>query len=86
MNDKQSFLFDILEPLAENGTAPARGCSTFGVGYNDTFDQLCKVYVDGQFKRGKSAEKFVIGPFGSGKSHFLRHFMEIAETKNCVTA
>lgn len=86
MNDKQTFLFDILEPLAENGTAPARGCSTFGVGYNDTFDQLCKVYVDGQFKRGKSAEKFVIGPFGSGKSHFLRHFMEIAETKNCVTA
>jgi len=86
VNDKKDALLDFLGALAENGTAPARGCSTFGVGYNDTFDRLCKVYVDGQFKRGKSAEKFVIGPFGSGKSHILRHFMEVAETKDCVTA
>src|SRR5690606_29927121 len=33
-----------------------------------------------------SSEKFVVGPFGSGKTHFLRHFMEIARDMNCVTA
>jgi hypothetical protein len=78
--------FDILERIAETGTAPEEGCSLFGVGYDRAFEQLTDVYLDRAFNRGRSAEKFIIGPFGSGKTHFLRQLMEIARDKDCATS
>lgn len=79
-------VFDILERIAETGTAPEEGCSLFGVGYERAFERLTDVYLDRAFDRGHSAEKFIIGPFGSGKTHFLRQFMEIAREKECATS
>ncbi|MGQ4807431.1 hypothetical protein NKDENANG_00779 [Candidatus Entotheonellaceae bacterium PAL068K] len=76
----------ILEQLAETGHAPEEGCSLFGVGYEDAFERLKKVYLQGAFSKGRSVEKFVVGLFGSGKTHFLRHLMEIARGLDCVTA
>ncbi|HHY90669.1 MAG TPA: DUF2791 family P-loop domain-containing protein [Clostridiales bacterium] len=82
---KDTFV-SILERMATYGTAPEEGCSVFGVGYENVFLKLKNKYLIEQFRRGMSSEKFVVGPFGSGKTHFLRHFMEIARDMDCVTA
>jgi hypothetical protein len=79
-------ILGMFEQLAEVGTAPQEGCSLFGVGYGDAFDRLHQKYIVERFSRGGSAEKFVTGPFGSGKTHFLRQMMEIARGEECVTA
>lgn len=77
----------ILETMATNGVAPAAGCSLFGVGYEKVFERLNKVYLQDRIAtRGGSAEKFVVGPFGSGKTHFLRQLMEIAATQKFATS
>ena len=74
----------ILERVAENGHAPKAGCHLFGVGYEDAFARLRKTYFVDRFQNGGSAEKFVVGPFGSGKTHFLRELLEIAVSEDCV--
>lgn len=76
----------MLEQMAETGTAPDEGCSLFGVGYATAFSRLKEVYLEGAFQKGRSAEKFVIGPFGSGKTHFLHHLVEISRELGCATA
>jgi P-loop Domain of unknown function (DUF2791) len=76
----------MFESLAEHGTAPEEGCSLFSVGYESFFEKLEAKYLVERFGRGGSAEKFVIGPNGSGKTHFLRQLMEIARERDCVTA
>ncbi|MHB8644263.1 MAG: BREX system ATP-binding domain-containing protein [Thermomicrobiales bacterium] len=79
-------IYGMLEHLSSFGTAPPDGCTAFGVGYEDAFERLKRVYLVDGFGRGRSAEKFVIGPFGSGKTHFLRQLMETARAQMCVTA
>ncbi|MBY0552599.1 MAG: ATP-binding protein [Candidatus Obscuribacterales bacterium] len=79
-------VLDMLETMAQSGTAPESGCHLFGVGYEQAFSRIQKVYVDGQFERGRSAEKFIVGPFGSGKTHFLRQLFELASDCNCARA
>jgi hypothetical protein len=79
-------LLMMFEQLAEHGHAPVEGCSLFGAGYDTAFDQLRQKYLVERFSRGGSAEKFVVGPFGSGKTHFLRQLMEIGRELDCVTA
>jgi hypothetical protein len=74
----------IFRRLASNGTAPEEGCELFGVGYDDAFKRLIGEYVEDALPAGESAEKFVIGPYGSGKTHFLRHFMTLARERGCV--
>lgn len=76
----------ILEQMAEHGHAPAEGCRLFGVGYEDAFERLKEKYLVERFGRGRSAEKFIVGPFGSGKTHFLRQLLEIARDLGCVTS
>src|SRR3954468_5115119 len=76
----------MIERMAEYGTAPSDGCALFGVGYEEAFERLRNKYLEARFERGDSAEKFVVGPFGSGKTHFLRQLMEIARGMDCVTA
>lgn len=78
-------LLGMFEQLAEHGHAPVDGCSLFGAGYETAFAQLRQKYLVERFSRGGSAEKFVIGPFGSGKTHFLRQLMEIGRETDCVT-
>lgn len=79
-------LLSMFEQLAEHGHAPLEGCSLFGAGYDTAFSQLRQKYLIERLARGGSAEKFVIGPFGSGKTHFLRQLMEIGRELDCVTA
>jgi len=79
-------LLEMLETMAQSGTAPETGCQLFSVGNDDAFLRLKHTYLTGQFSRGRSAEKFVIGPFGSGKTHFLRQLFEVAESCNCCFA
>ena len=76
----------MIERMAEYGTAPNDGCTLFGVGYEGAFERLRSKYLEARFARGDSAEKFVVGPFGSGKTHFLRQLMELARELDCVTA
>jgi hypothetical protein len=76
----------ILRRLAESGTAPDSGCLRFGVGYDEAFARLTRVYVQETFAAGDSSEKFVVGPFGSGKTHFMRQLMELARADGCVTS
>jgi hypothetical protein len=76
----------MIERMAEYGTAPSDGCALFGVGYEEAFARLRAKYLDERFARGDSAEKFVVGPFGSGKTHFLRQLMELARAMDCATA
>jgi len=78
--------YGMIEQMADTGHAPLDGCRYFGVGQDGAFSRLERVYLQGSFKRGSSAEKFVVGPFGSGKTHFLRHLGELARELNCVTA
>jgi hypothetical protein len=75
----------VFEQLSSYGTAPKEGCSLFGVGYESHFERLRSHYLQGRFSRGGSAQKYVIGPFGSGKTHFLRQLMEIGREEDCVT-
>lgn len=72
--------------LGSYGTAPAEGCSLFGVGYDEAFERLRQTYLVESFALGASDEKFVYGPPGSGKTHFLRQLMEIGRSMGCVTA
>lgn len=74
------------EQLAMYGTAPSDGCALFGVGYEDAFERLRRRFIENRFSRGGSVEKFVVGPFGSGKTHFLRQLSEIARASDCVTS
>lgn len=74
------------EQLAALGQAPVDGCSLFGVGLDDAFARLKAKYLDDAFNRGQSAEKFVLGPYGSGKTHFVNQLNEVARAHGCVTA
>jgi len=76
----------MIESMAAHGTAPPEGCSLFGVGCEDAFSRLRHTYLKRSFSRGASTEKFVIGPFGSGKSHFLHQLMEHAREMDCASA
>jgi hypothetical protein len=79
-------LLSSFERMAQSGTAPEDGCSKFGVGYEDAFARLRQRYLEDRFGRGGSSEKFVVGPFGSGKTHFLRQLMELGRELDCATS
>jgi len=76
----------LIEDLSEHGQAPARGCSLFGRSNEEAIERIADTYLRRRFSRGGSAEKFVVGPYGSGKTHFLRQLMEKARELDCVTS
>jgi len=87
MNNKlETDVIAMIERIAENGTAPIEGCSLFGVGYDNHIEAIRKMYIDKAFGKGRSAEKFIVGAYGSGKTHFLRQLSEIAREAECVTS
>lgn len=79
-------IIGLLETMAEHGTAPSQGCSLFGASNVDAIERLKNTYLIKRFNQGRSAQKYVVGPFGSGKTHFLRQLMETAAGLDCVTA
>ncbi len=86
----------MIEDMAAEGIAPIDGCSLFGVGNDEYISILKDVYLEKGFNRGMkegkglrdvlSSEKFVVGPFGSGKTHFVNQVSEIARLLGCVTS
>jgi len=72
--------------MAEKGTAPEDYCNLFGVGFSDVFAVLEREYLERTFRLAASSEKFLVGAYGSGKTHFLRHFSQIARHRTCVTS
>lgn len=78
-------ILDMLKQMAPTGQPPTEGCRLFGVGHDEAFKKLKDEFIDGQLSRGYSAEKFVVGPYGSGKTHFLRQFAELAQEAGCAT-
>ena len=74
------------EHMAETGQAPTEGCRLIGVGYEDAFERLKQRYILERFARGDSSEKFIVGPYGSGKTLFLRQLMETGRSMDCVTS
>lgn len=79
-------ILEIFEEMITTGQPPSDNCSLLGVGYDEAFNRLEKVYLVRGFQKGRSAEKFIIGPYGSGKTHFLRQLLEISRKLDCVTA
>jgi hypothetical protein len=84
--EKTMDIIEIFQDMAATGQPPLHGCMDLGVGYEDAFQRMEKTYLEGFFQRGKSAEKFIVGPYGSGKTHFMRQMLEIAQKKGCATA
>lgn len=86
MNAATTDVIGMLEQLAQFGTAPEHGCTSFSVGFHEPIERLRRAVIDKRFRRGAADVKFVIGPYGSGKTHFLRHLQAVAEADDCVTA
>ena len=82
--DKKS-IKSSLKIIATNGTAPNHGCELFGIGYEDAYCRLSEEIIEGTLVDGDSTEKFIVGPYGSGKTHFLRELCARAEGLGCVT-
>lgn len=74
------------ENMAAYGTAPENRVIQFTAGSEELFARLDQIYLKERFSRGESDQKFVVGPFGSGKTHFINHLMELARERNCVTS
>jgi energy-coupling factor transporter ATP-binding protein EcfA2 len=85
MITKPNDVLGLLEQLAQLGTAPEHGCDSFSVGFDEPIERLRQAVIDKRFRRGAADVKFVIGPYGSGKTHFLRHLQAVAENEECVT-
>lgn len=80
-------LTDILRVTAENGHSPRVGLGSFSVWYQDDLDRLRTTYFQDLFRNRKSSTvKYIVGPYGAGKTHFLRHLIEIARDEDCITA
>ncbi len=87
MELKEDFdVIGMVERIAEQGTAPDVGCSLFGTGHDWAFEKLEEIYLNRAFERGRSSEKYIVGAYGSGKTHFLRQFSERARDLDCVTS
>lgn len=85
--DNQQEIIDMISLMAEHGHSPKNGCSTFSYGYDNYIEKLKDIYLEKRLaKRGSSAEKFVIGPYGSGKTHFCRQILETGDQIGFVSA
>ena len=76
----------MIERLSEKGHAPSDGCGLFDIGNDERIERIRKTYLENRFQRGISSEKFVVGPFGSGKTHFVNQLCEVARNMDCVSS
>ena len=79
-------ILNILRSIVQHGTAPPEGCAEIDVANADAIERIARVYFGSDFPDGRAAEKLVVGPYGSGKTHFLRQLMERARKEHCVTS
>jgi hypothetical protein len=76
----------MIKNMASHGTAPIDGCTLFSIGNKEYIDTIKEIYLIKGFNRKSSAEKFIVGQFGSGKTHFVNLISEEARKLNCVTS
>ena len=76
-------LKDIINAL-RNGTVPAEGTEYIAVGIDEELKEIASQleYV----RKDKSAFKFIIGDYGSGKTFFSTAVREMAFSKNFVVS
>ncbi len=72
----------IIETLGSFGTPPTRGIQHFNAGNHSILDALDRFYLSSYLQDGGAAYKMVVGDYGSGKSHFLYCFRDIAWERN----
>ena len=72
----------ILETMASNGVAPAEGCSLFGVGYENVFERLNKVYLQDRIASRGDQRRSSWWAVWLWQNHFLRQLMEIAAAQD----
>lgn len=72
--------------MASHGTAPIDGCTLFSIGNEEFIRTIKEIYLNKGFTRKSSAEKFIVGQFGSGKTHFVNQVSEEARKLKCVTS
>lgn len=80
-------VISMISKMAEHGHPPKNGCSSFSYGYEESIGKLKSIYLEKRLaEMGSSAEKFVIGPYGSGKTHFCRQILETGDRMGFLTA
>ncbi|GEM_PF-1477169 len=81
-----SEIIDMIEKMGSHGTAPLDGCTLFGIGNEEFIRAIKEIFLIKRFNNKSSAEKFVAGQFGSGKTHFVNQVSEEARRLRCVTS
>jgi hypothetical protein len=85
-NYSKQQILEVIEKMAPTGHAPDDGCILFDIGNEKYINAIKKTYFENIFARGGSAEKFIVGPFGSGKTHLVSQICEVAREMGCVSA
>jgi len=80
-----SEIIEMIGKMAQYGHAPSDGCPLFSIGNEEFVNTVKEIFLKKQFNRKSSAEKFVVGQFGSGKTHFINQISEEARKMQCVT-
>jgi len=81
-----SEIIEIIAGMAPHGTAPVDGCTLFSIGNEEFIETVKSKFLTTRINQKSSAEKFVVGQFGSGKTHFVNQVSEEARKMNCVTS
>lgn len=79
-------IIEMILSMASHGQAPADGCTLFSIGNEEYVDTIKSFYLRNRFSAGSSAEKFIVGSFGYGKSHLVNQVSEEARKLGCVTS
>lgn len=78
--------FEVLARLAEHGTPPDGNLALkISVGLEDTLQQFKKETLS-FVASGGSEIRFVYGPYGRGKTHFLKSVQAVAKSEGFVTS
>lgn len=80
-------IIEVIQHIAQYGQPPASGIRLFSAGYEEVFNLLEENILDNLvIERGNGVEKYIVGNYGTGKTHFLRQVQEIAMEKGLFTS
>ncbi len=81
---EDAYLITALETLAANGVPPIDHLEAFDIGTTPFLDVIERELVDALVSHGAATCRFVVGPYGAGKTHLLRLMRERALTRGMV--
>jgi len=79
-------IIEMILSMSSHGQAPADGCTLFSIGNEEYIETITSFYLNNRFSAGSSAEKFIVGSFGYGKSHLVNQISEESRKLGCVTS